>query len=176
MDPNNFPSRKNIIETVNNNYQNSIIDAIKQYDIDKVDFKNSNYDTVSEISEKQKTYFWIRVYLKEEDNILNPNDDISIKYNISGEELECKFICYNKKGLDKDNNNQVTNYSGEDDKKVLCLMVDSDRINGNSSDIPFIRSLFKIGRYYEYQLMRRDDLNFIDKKSGSLLEYFDADF
>ena len=78
--------------------------------------------------------------------------------------------------MDRDNDNQVTNYSGEDDKKVLCLMVDSDRINKNSQDIPFIRTLFKIGRYYEYQLMKRDDLNFIDSKSGDILDFFDVDF
>ena len=176
MDTNNFPSRSSIISDAKNNYQNSIIEAIKNYDDSKVDYKNSNYDSANKIVEEQKTYFWIRLYLKEEDTLLKPNDVIKVRYNPSSEELECKFICYNKRGLDRDNDNQVTNYSGEDDKKVLCLMVDSDRINKNSQDIPFIRTLFKIGRYYEYQLMKRDDLNFIDSKSGDILDFFDVDF
>jgi hypothetical protein len=47
-----------------------------------------------------------------------------------------------------------------DNKKILCLMIDSDKINKDSKDIPFIRSLFKIGIFYEYQLFKLDNLKF----------------
>jgi phosphoribosylpyrophosphate synthetase len=176
MDLNNFPSRKDILINKENDYQNQLVESLKTYDLDKIDFRNSSYDTVSKVSEKQKTYFWIRVRLREEDTLLSPNDDIVIRYNYTKEELECKFICYNKSRLDKDSEDQVINYNGKDDKKVLCLMVDSDRINTNSEDIKFIRTLFPIGRHYEYQLMKLSDLNIVHVKSGTCLDYYDIDF
>ena len=54
-------------------------------------------------------------------------------------------------------------------------MVDENHVN-YSQEIPFIRTLFKTGRHYEYQLMRRDELIFINKRNGIILDYFDCDF
>ena len=54
-------------------------------------------------------------------------------------------------------------------------MVDTKMVNYND-DIPFIRTLFKTSYHYDYQLVRRDELLFVDKKSGLLLDYFDVDF
>ena len=70
---------------------------------------------------------------------------------------------------------QVINYNPEDDKRILCLMIDADRIDNNSSDIPFIRTLFRIGKYYEAQILRNSDLLITDS-SGNKLEFFDIDF
>ena len=86
-----------------------------------------------------------------------------------------KFICYGKSGLERDHNDEVINYNPDDDKKVLCLMVDENQVN-YSQEIPFIRTLFKTGRHYEYQLMRRDELVFINKRNGVILDYYDCDF
>lgn len=171
-----FPDRKNI-KKVNMGYRDSIIEDIKSIDVDKVNFNNNGgFKPRTKIVESQKIYFWIRVYLSEEDRILLPNDGISIKYVESGEVLEAKFICYAKSNLNKDHDPDVVSYNPEEDKKVLCLMVDSERIDKNSDDIPFIRTLFKIGRYYEYQVVKREDLELIVDKSGQKLEYFDIDF
>ena len=156
-------------------YQEELLEQVKNIDTTKIS-DEINPKTRSEIIEKQKVYFWIRLYLREEDQILDPNDTINIRYVHSGETLETKFICYNKSVLTQDADPNVVNYNPEDDKKVLCLMVDSDRINKDSEDIPFIRSLFKIGRHYEYQLLRRDELEFIVDKNGQILDYFDVDF
>jgi hypothetical protein len=70
---------------------------------------------------------------------------------------------------------QVTNYNPEDDKKVLCLMVDEERININNQDIPFIKKLFKIGRYYENQVWKKEEM-ILTKEDGSKLPWFDIDF
>jgi hypothetical protein len=70
---------------------------------------------------------------------------------------------------------QVTNYNPEDDKKVLCLMVDEDRININNEDIPFLKTLFKIGRFYEKQVWKKVDMSLIDG-NGNELPWFDIDF
>lgn len=156
-------------------YQEEIISQIKSIDSSEIK-EEGNFAPRTQIVEKQKVYFWIRLYLREEDQILDPNDTIKIKYLNSGEVLETKFICYNKSILGQDQDSNVVNYNPEDDKKVLCLMVDSDRINKDSEDIPFIRTLFKIGRYYDYQLMKREELEFIVEKNGQILDYFDVDF
>ena len=174
-----FPSRKQVIADHNKDismrYQESLIDEIKSVDVDKIDFLNSDFKPRLKITEKQKVFFWIRVFLKDEDSASNPDDTVTIKYVGSGESLETKFICYGKKGLDRDNKDEITNYNTEDDKKVLCLMVDSDRVNYNNDDIPYIRTLFKTGRFYEYQLSKRDDLIFM-RPDGSIYNYYDVDF
>lgn len=156
-------------------YQEELLEQVKNIDTTNIT-DEAKPETRISIIEKQKVYFWIRLYLREEDQILDPNDTINIRYVHSGETLETKFICYNKSVLTQDADPNVVNYNPEDDKKVLCLMVDSDRINKDSEDIPFIRTLFKIGRHYEYQLLKRDELEFIVEKNSQILDYFDVDF
>lgn len=175
---NPFPDRKDIRKSGSDlGYRDSIVEQIKSIDVENVDFTNNGgFRPRAKIVEGQKIYFWIRVYLSEEDNVLVANDDISIRYVHSGEILETKFICYAKSNLTKDHDPNVVNYNPEDDKKVLCLMVDSERINKNSDDIPFIRTLFKIGNYYDYQLLKREELELVIKKSGEIIDYFDIDF
>lgn len=174
-----FPSRKQIIENLKNKemlsgYQESIINQIKEVDVEKVDFSKGDFKPRTKIAEKQKVYIWIRLYLKEEDTKTKPNDPVKITYT-NGEELDTTFICYSKKGIQHDSN-EIVNYDTEDDRKVLCLMVDLDRINTNSDDIPFIRTMFKTGRYYEYQLIRRDEFKFLNTKTNEIYEYYDVEF
>ena len=172
-----FPDRNSLKtqKTQSMSYQEAIIEQAKSIDTSDIS-EEGNFKPRTKIVEGQKVYFWIRVYLSEEDNILTSNDDISIRYVNSGEVLETKFICYAKSNLTQDHDPNVVNYNPEDDKKVLCLMVDSERINKNSDDIPFIRTLFKIGKYYDYQLLRREELELVINKSGEILDYFDIDF
>ena len=155
-------------------YKELLLEAIKSLDTvglsDEIEIVST-----SKIIEDQKIYFWIRLYLSEEDQNIQIGDDIVITYNPSGEELVTKFICYGKSGLERDHNDEVINYNPDDDKKILCLMVDENVIN-YSEEIPFIRTLFKTGRHYEYQLMRRDELLFINKRNGFILDYYDCDF
>jgi hypothetical protein len=169
-----FPSRQDLKKTVAQpNYYDTLIEQAKSIDTDNLDF-NVSFKPRSEIVEKQRTYFWTRLYLNEEVN-LTPDQDITIEYTPSGEKLITKFVCYAKKGLTKDLDEQVVNYNSEDDKKCLCLMIDSDKINIDCQDIPFIKTLFKIGRWWEPQVMRRDELVFRDSL-GNTLEYYDVEF
>lgn len=155
-----------------------LIEEVKKLELDKIDFENSDYDKIYKKEEKQKVYFWIRVYLSEEVDI-KPGDSISIKYTPSGEKLETTFICYAKKGsghIDyEDGEPVVTNYNAEDDTKCLCLMVDEERINYNSDDIPFIRKLFRIGRWYEYEIVRRTELILTNDRTEVKLDYYDIE-
>lgn len=159
---------------VKSDYRDQLLEAIKSIDTEGLSDEIEIVST-SKIIEEQKIYFWIRLYLSEEDQNIQIGDDIVITYNPSGEELVTKFICYGKSGLERDHNGEVINYNPDDDKKVLCLMVDENVIN-YSEEIPFIRTLFKTGRHYEYQLMRRDELLFINKRNGFILDYYDCDF
>lgn len=127
----------------------------------------------SKIIEAQKIYIWIRLYLKEDDSKLLPNDNVILSYK--NELLITKFICYGKAQVHDDIEDFMVKYDSEDNKKILCLMIDIDRINHNS-DIPFLRTLFKMGIHYEYQLVKREDLRFIIDRTGELIDYYDSDF
>ena len=166
MNNEDFPSRDKIVSS-SRVHTTSYKDVDYQYlteqvnnlnlDLDEIDFISEDFDSIRTKVDKQKVYFWIRVYLKEETKI-EPGDDIIIKYSYSGEELTTKFICYAKTGGLTTEIANIVNYNSEDDVKVLCLMVDEEKINYESEDIPFLRKLFRIGRFFEYELLRRSDL------------------
>ena len=168
-------SRKQVLSK--RNYKDDIIDSVKELDIENINFSTKKErDTTVRVIESQKTFFWIRLYLKESYDFLNANDDITIKYTNNGENLSIKYICYAKQGLDKDKEEDILNYNPEDDKKILCLMIDGDRVNKNSKDIPFLRSMFKISKYYEYQLVKRDEIQFIHEPTGTVLDYYNVNW
>ena len=156
-----------------------LVEQVKKLELDNIDFENSDFDKIYKKEEKQKVYFWIRVYLSEETNI-EPGDNVSIKYIHTGEELETTFICYAKKGtghIEYENDEPVvTNYNAEDDTKCLCLMVDEEKINYDSEDILYIRKLFKIGRHYEYEIVRTSELILTNERTEETLEYYDIEF
>ena len=157
-----------------NNYLDNIVELIRT--IDTTELTDSvDQNVVSKVTEEQKVYFWIRLYLKDDNINAEIGDDISINWKKSCEKLITKFICYGKTGLSKDHQDEMTNYNPEDDKKCLCLMIDSKMVNFNN-DVPFIRTLFKTGYHYEYQLVKREDLQFIIDKNGMILDYFECDF
>ncbi len=162
-------------DLIKDNYLQLIAEKLSKINTD--DAEKWQYDENPDVNiiDEQKVYFWIRLYISDEDSNIEVGDDISIQWSPSGEELVTKFICYGKRGLQKDHNNQVINYESEDDKKVLCLMVD-ERVVNFSNEIPFIRTLFKTGRYYEYQLVKRNELLFVNKRNGVILDYYDCDF
>jgi len=152
----------------------NLVEKIKTIDTEVVKDWDSNTDTAMKIVEEQKVYVWIRLFLKEESDV-QIGDTIFMTYTQSGEKLETKFICYGKTDMGKDHDDEIINYNPEDDKKVLCLMVDQEKIN-KGTDIPFIRTLFKISIHYQYQLVKRDELVFVNSRTGENLDYFDCDY
>lgn len=156
------------------NYLDNIVEQIKNIDSTNLPDNVSN-EVVEKVVEEQKVFFWIRLYIKDEEPNIEIGDNIIIHYTPSGEKMKTKFICYGKQGLDKDSGEIVTHYNTEDDKKVLCLMIDEKTVNF-SEEIPFIRTLFKTGRHYEYQLVRRDELQFLIEKNNIILDYYDTSF
>lgn len=163
-----------ISNLTNVSYIEDLVEQVKSLDTTKFPDKISKEERkIQQNIEKQKVYFWIRLYLKDEDNNLEIGDDIIINWVPSGENLSTKFICYGKTGLQKDYDSEIVSFNSEDDKKILCLMVDEEQVNYNEN-IPFIRTLFKVGRHYEYQLIKRSELLFVNSRNGMILDYFDC--
>jgi len=153
----------------------SIVQQIKQIDRDDLSDDVDQGPLSSEV-EKQKVYIWIRLYIKDEVSDLKEGDDYSITYTETNESLITKFICFGKKNSFKDSDGfgeiQMTS---EDDQKCLCLMVDEDTIQ-TGDEIPFIRTLFKVSRHFDYQVYKREDLVFTNTRTGQSVEYIDCDF
>jgi hypothetical protein len=152
----------------------NLVSQIQSIEVEQIKDWDSNTDPAMKIVEEQKVYIWMRLYLKEESNV-EIGDDIMMTYTPSGEKLETKFICYGKTDMGKDHDDEIINYNPEDDKKVLCLMVDQEKIN-KGTDIPFIRTLFKNCAHYQEQLFKRSELLFMNNRTGESLEYFDCDY
>lgn len=119
------------------------------------------------VTETERSFIWVRIYLKKEYDI-KKGSEISIIYK-NREELKTIFSTYEKKNLNKDKGEQVTEFTTEEDKKTLCVMVDLNDINNpeKNKDIPFLKTLFKAGRFYEHQILKKGDLSVMienDKK------------
>lgn len=154
-------------------YLERLVEQVKEIDTEDLSDEVEEGSS-TKVLEEQKIYFWIRLYLNDENPNVEIGDNVTIQWTPSGEELQTKFAAYGKKGLEKDHEDEVTNYNPEDDKRCLCLMIDVKQVNFND-DIPFIRTLFKTGYHYEYQLVKRDELIFVTD-NGMILEYYDCDF
>lgn len=152
----------------------NLVEKIKTINTEEVKDWYSNKGSDMKVIEEQKVYIWIRLYLKEESDV-QIGDEIFMTYKPSGEKLNTIFVCYGKTDLGKDHEDEMVNYNPEDDKKVLCLMVNQDTIN-KGIDIPFIKTLFKTSIHYQDQLMKRSDLLFINSRTNQTLDYFDCDY
>ena len=153
----------------------SIVQQIKQIDRDDLSDDVDQGPLSSEV-EKQKVYIWIRLYIKEEISNLKEGDDFSITYTETNETLITKFICFGKMNSFKDSNDyEQIQIEAEDNPKCLCLMVEEDVIQ-TSSEIPFIRSLFKVSKHFDFQVYKREDLVFTNTRTGQSVEYIDCDF
>ena len=158
--------------TISSIYE-SLIEQIKG--IDTGDLTDDVKDEIiTKEIEKQKVYYWIRLYLKEEMSDLKIGDNFDITYTKSGEKLSGKFIAFGKKNLNRDLDNVIVNYDPEDNPKCLCIMVDEEEMK--SEKIPFIRTLFKTSTFFEYQVYRREELTFTNTRTLETCEYVDCDF
>jgi hypothetical protein len=162
-------------EVVTGSYE-QIVEAIKKIDTEHLrDTIPEEEGLITKVKEEQKVYFWVRVYLKEELADIQPGDDFEICYVPSGEKMITKFVAFGKKNLNRDLDSVIVNYDPEDDKKCLCIMVNEDEMK-NSSDIPFIRTLFKTSPFFQYQVYRREQLVFSNLRTGVICDYIDCDF
>lgn len=135
---------------------------------DLEDFKREREVSAS-IVEKQVTYIFFRLSFLEDMDGFTPGDRIEMRYTPNDEVLVAEFASYNKTGFERDKDgNIVTNYNPEDDKKILCLMVDEE--DKDSPNIPTLRSMFP-GKYYENVFMLKSDLVFTSLKDDQVLNY-----
>lgn len=162
-------------EEVEYSIYDQLVEQIKNINSEDLPDDVSQKPTMSEV-EKQKVYIWIRLFLKEEIQDIKDGDEFMIKYKLSGEELSTTFICFGKQNSYKDaqDHTQIQMLT-EDDKKVLCLMVNEEDIK-TLDNIPFIRTLFKGYTYYQEQVYHRDDMTFTNTRTLEIMTYIDCDF
>ena len=185
---------KSVIEAIGEgNVPQDIMEALKKADVPVDKEKESEIDTTTrnfrdaqygedifsrdlqkKIVESQKVYYWLRVYMKDEMEI-GAGDKVIFKYVPSGEELEGTFACYSKSTKNTDEDATVQ-WIPEEDKKVLCIMIDLEEINDpiRSVKYPFIRTLFKGSKWYDHSLMRREEFEI--SSSNKPINYYDIDF
>lgn len=149
----------------------AVIEQIKDIDTSDIPTNVESGVPSSRVIEKQRTFIWIRVYLKEELTDIEVGDLYTITYD--DELLDCQFIAFGKSNILRDNDNNIINYDTDDDLKQLCMMVDQDSL---TSDIPFIRSLFRSTPYFQYQVYKRKDLVFNNTRTSENCDYIDVEF
>jgi len=144
-------------------------------DVDTAELSDEVSDEVLVDVTPEKIYFWTRVYMKDENPNVEIGDVISMRHLPSGEEIKAQFFAYGKTGLERNHDDELISFDPEDDRKILCFMVEEKFIN-ESDQIPFMRTLFKLGRHYEYNVIRRDDIHFVNDRNGVVIEWYDCDF
>jgi hypothetical protein len=167
-----FPQRKSIIKT--EAHYTDIIDEVKKIDVDKVSFEKEDFIPKSKIIQKQKVYFWIRLYLKQEIEI-QPETEILIHYLNGLEKLETQFMYFGKKGLERNKDGQIINFNPEDDKRILCLLIDSEKVDINNQNIPYMKTLFPLGKFYQPQYVKKFDFEFLIN-GETPIDFYDIDF
>jgi hypothetical protein len=167
-----FPERKSIVRS--DTHLENIVEEAKKVDLTKVNFEGEDFHPQTKIIQKQKVYFWIRLYIKDEIDI-KPETKINMVYNSGQETLETHFMYFGKKGFERDTQGQIVNFNPEDDKKVLCLLIDSENININSNNIPYMRTLFPLGKFFQPQYIRKYDFTF-DLEDGTQIDFFNIVF
>jgi len=170
-----FPDRKDLGKIQEVGYQSDLVEQLHDA-VKNIDYDNLNDEPNLKINEveKSKTFVWTRVYLKEDKENIKKGDKVFLKYIPTNEEIEMIFGAYEKLGLNKNFDDEVTNYISDDDKKILCCMIDQNRLNNDSDDIPNLRTFFRNSRYYEENLFFKRDLEVW--VNGEQLEYASISF
>ncbi|NBP56486.1 hypothetical protein EBU71_08135 [bacterium] len=177
-----FPSRKSLVNAAkaptgeNLGYMEKLVEDAKKIDLDRIDFSNEgNFKPRHKVVEKQKEYFWVRVYLGTEFE-MNQEDTVVMKDLLYDEELSTKFMFWGKKYQKNLQGENITQYDSEEDKRCAILMIDSQRVNLKSDDIPYIRTLFPLSRWFRPNYIKMNDLEFLHKRSGEKLDHYRIDF
>ena len=167
-------------DLLNTNYRSGLVEQLNGMlnNISEEQIAEMSDDNVTEIKtiSEQKQYFWIRIYLKEEDTELEQGDEIKIKYLPTNEELEMLFGGYEKEGMNRDFDDEVSNYTNKSDKTILCCMIDVERVNKNSEDIPLLRTFFKNSRYYENNIFLKKEIKVVCEGKDLDFEYSSIKF
>lgn len=173
----NFPKRSELKDPIQNSggYQVGIVEQLNGFlnNSDPTKWVDEPDIKIKQI-EEQKEFFWIRIYLNDEDSKLEKGETLTMTHTPTNEKIEMIFGAYEKEGLNRDNGDSVIGYVSDDDKKILCCMVDISRVNKNSDDIPTLRTFFRNSRYYTENLFLKTDIK-IESKSDKY-EYSSISF
>jgi hypothetical protein len=167
-----FPERRSIVKS--DVHLDNIIDKAKKIDVQNVNFDGEDYLPKTKIIQKQRTYLWMRLYMKQEIDI-EPETKVQIQYLNGKESLDSFFMYFGKKGLERNKDGEIVNFNPEDDKKILCLLIDVDKLDVDNKDIPYMKTLFPLGKYYQPQYVKKMDFTFV-LENGTELDFYEIDF
>lgn len=177
-----FKSRAQINKELEEKMKNasSPISSKSHYDmikdqIDSMDFTNTQFsdNPNMKVDEVQKgtEHIWTRIYLREEVEI-DPKDIIEVKYLPNNTSMQMSFICFGKPITSKNSAEGIANYNPEDDRKVLCVMVESSVLKANKTPNNF----FRANPFTSDVLIRIADMEIYNVTKGVKLDYYDIDF
>lgn len=150
-----------------------IINDIINLDKDTVSKLNDEFDVKVNIVEPQRVFIWTRIYLKDELEDILEGDQIELHYIPTDEKLVTTFSTWERMGQNKDKIGYFVSNVSELDKKILILLIDESHL---TEEVPFIRTLFRDSRYYEYQLMKKSELIVTNKRTNHKIDYIDISF
>lgn len=158
-----------------NSLYDSIVESVKSIDINTIIDGNDNESVAINQVQKSTSYLWLRLYLNEDDTTTQASDTITMHYLDYDEKLALHFVCYAKTNTTQDTNEAVVNYNPEDDKKVLCMMVEEDAITKDNK-LEYIKTMFKTLPWFQKQYFRPVELTFTNERTGQVYDYYSADF
>ena len=96
------------ITTLEPNYLDRLVEEIKSISTQEISDSPENESPNVRVLEPQRVFYWIRIYLKEEIDLVE-GDYFKMEYLPSGENMTIKFITYCKKNIHKDQGDQIIN-------------------------------------------------------------------
>ena len=150
----------------------------KGYDYDRIvsNEDGQEFGVAFKTIEESKVYTWTRLYIRDEVDIKS-GEHIRIKHTPTKEYIDLEFSSFEKKGFNRNENGEIIiNYESEEDKKILCLLVDMSFINKSDNNIPFLRSIFRGSDYYEEHVIRMMDFKFTHLEKETELDCYSVKF
>lgn len=162
-----FKSRKELKKERGVGYTN-ITEALKDFDTSNMEEIESRDTKVN--YKKGKEYTWLRI-ITEDVIEMDSEDMVTLEYVPTGEKIEIPFRFYDKKGVTDNQDEDVIDYTSEEDKTSLCFLVDIDMLDNNSDDIPNIRRNFKASKYFEEDFFLKSDFTITINKTEEQIKY-----
>lgn len=149
-----------------------ILNKLKNVNLNDISFgeDEEDYDILNQIVDKQLVFTWSRLLINEEIEDLQIGDEIIMSYKYSDLTLELKFGAFAKVTEVSSTEEGVTEYITEDDKRVLCLMVNEEYLK--DAKYSTISRLFKRSKFFEYLTIQKGDLVFKNKRTNEPIDFY----
>lgn len=151
----------------------AVIEQVKAIeDPSKLDYSNEYVGAT--IIERQKTFSWVRLYLNNECEDLKSGDVITIHHKYHNETIESFFSFYDKVNNTNKEEDNIKSYIGEDDKKVLCLMVEVEELE--RSNKTYMKTIIRGSKFFSPDIIRNSDIEITNTRTGQVFDFYMVSF